>query len=110
MVHPGFRLVEPKSLQLAERGDMGDYVYQRCLGFRFQQPVVARQFSNILFNEVEKHILADLMKQPRYQCINISIPLIVAFGDSLENTQKQDPDHQCDQHDTCDPGNLYLPS
>jgi hypothetical protein len=25
LVHPGFRLIEPKSLQLGERGDMDDF-------------------------------------------------------------------------------------
>ena len=35
LVHPGFRLVEPKSLQLGERGDMGDYIYQQCSDVRF---------------------------------------------------------------------------
>jgi hypothetical protein len=32
LVHPGFRLVEPKSLQLGERGDGGDNFYQQCSG------------------------------------------------------------------------------
>ncbi len=36
MAHPGFRLVEPKSLQLGERGDMDDYLYQQCSGVRCQ--------------------------------------------------------------------------
>jgi hypothetical protein len=34
LVHPGFRLVEPKGLQLGERGDMDDYLYQQSSGFR----------------------------------------------------------------------------
>ena len=33
LVHPGFRLVEPKSLQLGERGDN---FYHQCSGFGCQ--------------------------------------------------------------------------
>jgi hypothetical protein len=36
LVHPGFRLVEPKSLQLGERGDIADYLYQQYSGVRCQ--------------------------------------------------------------------------
>jgi hypothetical protein len=47
LVHPGFRLVEPKSLQLGERGDMGVYVYQQCQvsGIRFQDSMI-EEFRN----------------------------------------------------------------
>jgi hypothetical protein len=36
LVHPGFRLVEPKSLQLGERGDVGGNAYRQCSGVKFQ--------------------------------------------------------------------------
>ena len=36
LVHPGFRLVEPKSLQLGERGDIRVYICQQCSGVRCQ--------------------------------------------------------------------------
>jgi len=32
LVYPGFWLVEPKSLQLGERGDEGGNFYQQCSG------------------------------------------------------------------------------
>jgi hypothetical protein len=32
LVHPGFRLEDSKRLQLGERGDMGDHIYQQYSG------------------------------------------------------------------------------
>jgi hypothetical protein len=37
LVHPGFRLVESKRLQLGERGDEGSNFYQQCSGVGCQQ-------------------------------------------------------------------------
>jgi hypothetical protein len=36
LVHPGFRLIEPKSLQLGERGDEGGNFYHQSSGVRCQ--------------------------------------------------------------------------
>jgi hypothetical protein len=55
LAHPGFRLVEPKSLQLGERGDMDDYLYQQCSGVRCR--VSGVRFSNRIRPAVSESLM-----------------------------------------------------
>ena len=47
LVHPSFRLVEPNSLQLGERGDEDGNFYQQCIGVRCQVSGVRCQVSGV---------------------------------------------------------------